>query len=227
VNTGADPGDRIESVSRKGTREYLESIIDWSKALKPWEREAIRRLVVNGELTEPDVDDIIGLIKAPPLPRNSRRWRFPTRNQRQQHQCPSSPSNTRWESNAPCPWTGTEFRRAKGLTVIYGDKWVRQVWLLEGSQECVPLSAHAATNPSQCVLRTDPSAAAKAEFVFLDGTTKITEPWTDGSPSSEVLAALPSSTLSVPGSMWRRRESSPTGPTPGSVRFNSAASTRG
>ncbi|HJX51604.1 MAG TPA: AAA family ATPase [Polyangia bacterium] len=35
-----------------------------------------------------------------------------------------------------------------------------------------------------------PPPAAKAEFVFLNGPAKITEPWTDGSSSSEALASI-------------------------------------
>jgi len=42
------------------------TIIKWSELLQPWEREAVRRLVVKGSLGKTDEDDIIKLIKEPP-----------------------------------------------------------------------------------------------------------------------------------------------------------------
>lgn len=46
--------------------DIFASIIEWSKALQPWEREAVFRIVVSGPLSSSDEDEIIKLIKEPP-----------------------------------------------------------------------------------------------------------------------------------------------------------------
>ncbi len=168
----------------------FESIIDWSKALKPWEREAIRRLVVNGELTEPDVDDIIGLIKAPPAAQEFKALEIP--DPQPTTAAPVSILALKHEVgvNALVPGQVLNFGGPKGLTVIYGDNGSGK-----SGYSRVLKSACRCRHTQPRILHNvfsgqTPPPAAKAEFVFLDGTTKITEPWTDGSPSSEVLASI-------------------------------------
>jgi hypothetical protein len=99
----------------------FRSIIDWSKTLSPWERKAVRRLVVNGELTAAEENEIFGLIKGPPVAEEFSELEIP--DPQPTPEAPVSLVNLRHETgvNALAPGQELDFGGPTGLTVIYGD----------------------------------------------------------------------------------------------------------
>ena len=47
--------------------DVLRNIVEWSKDRPAWQRDALRRLVIQGELTESDIDELYALCKDPNL----------------------------------------------------------------------------------------------------------------------------------------------------------------
>ena len=168
----------------------FRSIIDWSRALNPWEREAVRRLVMNGELTTADEDEIIRLIKDPSAGQGSSELEIP--DPQPAAESPVSLLNLKHETgvNALAPGQLLDFGGPKGLTVIYGDNGSGK-----SGYSRVLKRACRSRHPQPPILHdvfaeASLPAAAKAEFVFQNGDTVTSEGWTDGSQSSEALASI-------------------------------------
>ena len=166
------------------------SIIEWAKWLKPWEQEAVRRLVVNGEVTDSDETEIIKLLKEPPTNKSLDELKIP--DPQPSSASPVSLVTLKHETgvNALAPGQILEFVGPTGLTAIYGDNgsgksgYSRILKRACRSRHAQPKILHDVYSG----ISTPP--AAKAEFVFRDGVTEGSEVWTDGSPVSEALASI-------------------------------------
>lgn len=44
-------------------KTVLETILDWSKDRPLWQRDALRRIIANGRLTDADVGELVDLCK--------------------------------------------------------------------------------------------------------------------------------------------------------------------
>lgn len=179
----------VESDSVKGELvNIFESIITWSKSLKPWEQEAIRRLVVKRELTEADEEDIIKLLKDPPAQGKFTPLEIP--HPQPTGAVPVSLVSLRHVAgvNALAPNQTLTFGGPRGLTIVFGDN-------ASGKSGYTKVLKRAcrSRDPQPPILpdlfsEDAPPPAAKAEFVLRSGNAETTEPWTDGEPSSEDLA---------------------------------------
>jgi len=57
-------GRTIRAERNHDNMTVLEQILEWSKDRPAWQRDALRRLVVNGELTEDDIRDLSEICKS-------------------------------------------------------------------------------------------------------------------------------------------------------------------
>lgn len=102
----------------------LDELLDWSVGRPVWQRDALRRLVVTGELSEKDIDDLTEICKA----------KHGLAEQEVTHPLTKEDVPTRGESTAPVSLTSIYHHRgvnalAEGqtlafspnLTVVYGD----------------------------------------------------------------------------------------------------------
>ena len=102
----------------------LDELLDWSVGRPAWQRDALRRLVVTGELSKKDIDDLTEICKA----------KHGLAEQEVTHPLTKEDVPTRGESTAPVSLTSIYHHRgvnalaegqtlafAPNLTVVYGD----------------------------------------------------------------------------------------------------------
>ncbi|GLQ79948.1 hypothetical protein GCM10007881_34670 [Mesorhizobium huakuii] len=42
----------------------IDDVVEWSETLSSWKRDALRRLAISNELTEADIDALLGMVKS-------------------------------------------------------------------------------------------------------------------------------------------------------------------
>ncbi|MCR6624774.1 MAG: hypothetical protein NVV67_00465 [Pseudoxanthomonas sp.] len=54
--------------TRRTAKTVLETILDWSKDRPLWQRDALRRIIANGRLTDADIGELVDLCKQGKVP---------------------------------------------------------------------------------------------------------------------------------------------------------------
>lgn len=175
-------------------KTVLEMILDWSEARPDWQRDALRRIVVTGSLTDADVADILRLTKKENGATDIEVQAVPL----SKSHLPANPGAGQDITlhaisgvagvNQLAPKQVLEFG-PNGLTIIYGDNGAGKSGYSRILKRACGARARAAILPNAF----DDSAPQKAHAEFLYAVGGILQPqshWKDDDTPHEVLSAV-------------------------------------
>jgi len=169
--------------------DIFAAIIEWAATLPVWEQDAVRRLIMNGEITDQDEEELIALIKS----------EDPTQVDLPAVPDPQPVSATAVSLislehicgvNALAPGQVLTFNHPNGLTVIYGDNGSgKSGYSRILKHACRTREAKPPIILSDVYCCTTP-VDAQARFSYEVDATEYTEDWKVGATSSEALASI-------------------------------------
>lgn len=176
-----------------------EQILNWSRGRPLWQRDALRRILVKGELGEPDLAELVLIAKEqrglvdPPAP-------VPEAVPLEAHHMPPSATGPPVSlasitdvENVNVLAQGQELSfSSDGLTVVYGDNAAgKSGYVRILKKVCRARAADVPLLPD--VFKGPTADPPRAAITFTVGSTPIAFPWEDGCPSPDDVAALSSS----------------------------------
>lgn len=167
-------------------------LIDWSQELRPWQRDALRR-ILTGNATHTDIQDLAAMAKAAYgiKPTSSPTPVPATRAHVQPAAGTASVSLVRLRdiTNVNALGSGPLTFCPQGVTIIYGDNASGK----SGIARILKKAGHA-RDPGgpirSCVFEPDPGKPASATIDFCAGTEERAYQWTDGFPSRSELRQI-------------------------------------
>lgn len=168
--------------------DIFKEIIDWSASLPTWQREAVRLLLENGEITATDIADLVERVKQGDdgkvevvIPSPQPTGTSAVALTKLEHTC---------GVNALAEGQVLEFQGPTGLTVIYGENG-------SGKSGYSRILKHACRSrekkpaPIQGnAYRQGACPTPKAKFTYLDGTKERSEDWTANCSTSDALRTV-------------------------------------
>lgn len=174
----------------KSEADALQDILSWSEDRPLWQRDALRRLVVNGELTTKDIGELTALCKDKALPNEPL-----AKGHISSHQAgapPVSLKNIRGVQNVNALAEGQTLSFIpKGVTIVYGDNGAgKSGYVRILKRACRARTTRGKAEPILPNIYDKEPGPQRAELEYHAGAQIKKAEWQHGQPTDELLSEV-------------------------------------